>query len=88
MSHSFTSCVRHRHGLDDLRPEADNIVPLVTTAGMAGMNRKQIGSAVDLDRELLDGLLAGMVDVGLLTVVLRDGVPVFRAGGGVRGTGV
>ena len=44
------------------------------------MGRRQIGNAVQLDRQVLDELLTGMVQVGLLTVIWRDETPVYRAG--------
>ena len=78
MDYSFTSFERRRRLQ---RPKADMILPLIATSGLTGMTMKQIGSAVDLDRDVLDELLAGMVDLGLLTLVLRDGVPVYRAVG-------
>lgn len=43
------------------------------------MNRQQIGSAVDLDRDTLDQLLQGLVDFGLLTITWENGLPVYRA---------
>lgn len=82
MTHSFTSWVRHRHGMDDVTPEADKIVPLVAAAGTAGMNRKQIGNAIELDRDALDGLLGGMVGIGLLVVVAGADGPIYRTSGG------
>jgi hypothetical protein len=75
MDHSFKSWLdRRRRG----PPEAENIVPLVAASGMVGMNRKQLGSAIDLEREILDELLDGLVRSGLLTVAWENGVPVFR----------
>ena len=44
------------------------------------MNRHQLGSAVDLDRDIVDQLLAGLVGIGILVVAWEDGVPVYRAG--------
>jgi hypothetical protein len=55
-------------------------MPLIAAAGTAGMNRQQIGNAVDLDRDVLDQLLAGLINIGLLTVAWKDGVPIYRAG--------
>ncbi len=40
----------------------------------------QVGNAVDLNRETLDQLIAGLVGIGLLTVAWEGGVPVYRAG--------
>lgn len=77
MEYSFTSWERRRR---HLAPEADRILPLVASAGTVGMNKKQLGSAVYLDHETLDQLLAGLVEIGLLTVAWERGVPVYRAG--------
>ena len=77
MEYSFKSWQnRRRH----LAPESERILPLVAAAGAAGMTRRQIRNAVELDQEVLDELLAGMVQIGLLTVMWRDGRPVYRAG--------
>ena len=77
MDHSFKSWLdRRRRG----PPEADKIVPLVAAAGAPGMNRKQLGSAILLDRDVLDDLLAGMVRLNVLTQGWEDGIPVFRTG--------
>lgn len=48
------------------------------------MTRKQLGGAVDLERDVLDELLAGLVNAGLLTYGWENGLPVYRAtsGGG------
>lgn len=75
MEYSFTSWERKRH----LTPEGERILPLVAASGSAGMNRKQIGNAVDLDRDIVDQLLAGLVGIGMLTVAWEGGVPVYRA---------
>lgn len=32
----FASWLRRRHGMNDLMPEADKVVPLVARAGIAG----------------------------------------------------
>lgn len=76
MISSFTSWERRRH----LAPEAERILPLFAAAGIAGMTRKQLGNAVDLDRDTLDQLLAGLAGSGLLTVAWKNGVPIYRAG--------
>ena len=77
MISSFTSWERRRR---HLAPEAERILPLVAAAGTVGMNRFQLGNAVDLNRETLDQLIAGLVGIGLLTVAWERGVPVYRAG--------
>ena len=74
METSFKSWEWRRH----LTPEADRVLPLIASAWQAGMTRGQIGNVVGLDRDILDQLLAGMVQVGVLTVAWEDGVPVYR----------
>jgi hypothetical protein len=78
MTGSFKSWVRHRHGLDDLTPEADKVLPLVAGAGPTGIARRELGHAIDLDRDVLDELLAGLVRAGLLSVTVEGGVPIYR----------
>ena len=70
---SFNSWIKRR----DHRPQADQIVPMVAQTGTRGMSRGQIGGAIDLDRDVLDALLDGLVRFGLLTVRLEDGVRVL-----------
>ena len=77
MMTSFTSWKRRRH----LAPDTDRLLPLIAAAGKLGMNRKQIGSAVELDRDMLEQLLSGLVNIGLLTVAWEYGVPIYRAVG-------
>ena len=77
MEYNFTSWQKRRR---HLAPEADRILPLVVAARTAGMSRVQIGNAIALDQEVLNELLAGMVQIGWLTVGWRDGLPVYRAG--------
>lgn len=59
-------------------PEADKIVPIIAAAGVVGMNRKQLGSAIDLERFILDGLLAGFVNSGILVVTDEGGTLIYR----------
>jgi hypothetical protein len=75
MIHSFKSWEQRRRNIS---PEADRILPLVKAAGVYGMSRRQLGSAVDLDHDVLDQLLAGMVNVGMLTVATSINGPVYR----------
>lgn len=74
MKYSFSHWLRRRH----LRPEADNILPLLMAAGGEGISRKALGSVIDVEPSTLDGLLATMAGMGLLTVNIEDGVPVYR----------
>lgn len=76
MEYSFKSWEKRRR---HLAPEADRVLPLI--AGSTGMTRKQIGNAVELDRDVLNQLLDGMVGMGLLTVAWDEGVPVYRTSG-------
>jgi len=73
MDLSFKSWERRRH----LAPEAERILPLI--AGAGGLSRKQLGHAVDLERDVLDDLLGGLVQAGLLTLSWEMGVPVYRS---------
>ena len=36
--------------------------------------------AVDLDRDVLDPLLDGLVNIGFLTLAWENGIPIYRAG--------
>lgn len=48
--------------------EADRLLPILAASGTVGMNRKQLGAAIDLEPEILDRLLNGYVQFGLVTV--------------------
>ena len=74
---SFTSWLNHRN--ENQVPECDRIVPIIAQAGPQGMNRGQIGKLMNLEREVLDELLAGLVRFGLLTVTSLNGIQVYRA---------
>jgi hypothetical protein len=77
---SFSCWLTHReHAEDHHVPEADRLGFLISQAGAAGVTRKQIGDAIDLDRDVLNELLAGFVASGLLRVTSQNGVPVYRA---------
>ncbi len=80
MDISFTSWERRRRHIS---PEPERILPLLKAAGTAGMTGKQLGAAVELDRDVLDELLAGLVSAGLLTLVRQGGGPVYRATTGI-----
>ena len=75
MISSYISWERRRRHLS---PEADRLLPLIATS-TTGLTRKQIGHAVDLDRDVMDELLAGMVGVGLLMLWRDARGPVYRA---------
>jgi hypothetical protein len=77
MISSFNTWERRRR---HLAPEAERILPFIAAAGWSGMTRRQIGNAIELDRDTLDQLIAGLVGIGLLTVAWERGVPVYRAG--------
>lgn len=80
MDISFTSWERRRR---HIAPEPERIVPLLKAAGTVGMTRKQVGAAVDLDRDVLDELLAGLVSAGLLAQAREEGGLVYRATTGI-----
>ena len=73
---SFTEWERRRRNIS---PESDRILPMVKAAGIYGMSRMQLGHAVDLDRDTLDELLAGMVSAGILIVANGVNGPVYRS---------
>jgi hypothetical protein len=74
MEYSFRAWEQTRR----LQPQAEMIVPMIKASGVYGMNRRQIGLAVDLDRDVLDRLLGGLVSFGLLNVTTGPGGPVYR----------
>ena len=74
MDYSFKSWMRRRH---HLAPEADRVLPLIAAAG--DMTRKQIGHAVEIDRDVLDDLLAAMCGAGMLILSRDARGPVYRA---------
>lgn len=61
-----------------LQPQADTIMPFVKAAGASGLTRRQLGGAVDLERVVLDDLLAGLVNVGMLILAKDARGPVYR----------
>ena len=76
MDYTFKTWMRRRHRL---APEADRVLPLIVRAGSLGMDRRQIGSAVDLDRDTLDDLLGTMVSAGMLIFSWEARGPEYRA---------
>ncbi len=74
MDNSFHAWVRRRH----LSPEADKVLPLIVAAGEAGITRKELGHALDLERDSVDRLLAGLAGVGLVSITW-EGAPVYRS---------
>lgn len=76
MKYSFKSFEKRRQ----VAPESDRLLPVISASGSVGMTRHQIGNAVDLDRDVLDQLIAGLVGIGMLTVAWEGGVAVYRAG--------
>jgi hypothetical protein len=75
MKYTFTHWLRQRH----LRHDGDNIIPLVMAAGSEGISRKALGSVISLDPATLDGILAAMAELGMLTINIEGGVPVYRS---------
>jgi len=78
MSISFTAWEQRRRSIS---PKADRILPLVKAAGAYRMTRRQIGHAVDLDRDVLDQLLNGLVSAGMLMSSRDARGPVYWATG-------
>jgi len=77
MENSFTAWERRRRHIS---PEPDRILPLIKAAGVSGMTRKQLGGAVDMERDVLDELLAGLVGAGLLILSRDARGPVYYSG--------
>ena len=75
VNYTFKSWERRRRHIS---PEADRLLPLIA-ASTTGLTRVQIGHAVDIERDVLDELLAGMVGVGLLMVSRDARGPVYRS---------
>jgi hypothetical protein len=76
VDYTFKSWLRRRR---NIIPVADRILPLLKGASTTGMSQKQIGSAVDLDRDTLDDLLGGLVNAGLVIFSWEPRGPVYRA---------
>src|SRR5690606_18965725 len=60
-------------------PESDKLLPLIAQAGAVGITRAEIGKAITLERDVLDSFLNGLVQVGVLTVSVENGIRKFRA---------
>ena len=76
----FRSWVEQRHRrLDSHISQADKVVPLLQQAGPAGMTRRQLAGAIDLEPELVDGLLRALLDTGQIRVAEVGGVHIYRA---------
>jgi len=85
--YSFHSWLHQRdREQHDHIPEADKVVPLIAQAGQRGMSRSEIGKVIDLDRDDLDALLAGLVEFGLVSVTKHSGFQVFRFLGSINFT--
>lgn len=79
---SFDSWLAHRTNTPHaIVPKADRVVPLVRASGRQGMTRYQLGAAVDLERDVLDELLDGLVRLGALEATDRSGVRTYWATG-------
>lgn len=59
--------------------QSDKIVPLLQQAGPVGMTRRQLGGAINLERELVDGLLRALLDTGQISIAHVGGVNFYRA---------
>jgi hypothetical protein len=75
VDYTFTAWERRRRKF----PESERLLPLLRAAGSLGMTRRQIGSAVRLDRDVLDQLLDGMVGASILILSRDARGPVYRA---------
>lgn len=61
-------------------PEADRLLPLISQAGPQGISRGELGKAINLDREVLDDFLNGLVRIGVVRVTDQNGIRVYQAG--------
>lgn len=75
MKYSFHTWEQRRRNIS---PAADRVLPLIVAAGQAGITRRELGHALDLKRDTLDQLLAGLSGVGLVSVSW-EGAPVYRS---------
>lgn len=76
----FRSWVEERHRrLDSHINQSDKIVPLLQQAGPAGMTRRQLTGAIDLEPSLVDALLRALLDTGQIRVFVVGGVPIYTA---------
>jgi DNA-binding transcriptional ArsR family regulator len=77
---SFLTWVRQKQNRPDRHiAQSDKIIPLLQQTG--GMTRNQLGSAVDLDPNTLNQLLAALVGSGQITLDLTGGIARYRVVG-------
>jgi hypothetical protein len=58
--------------------QSDKIVPLLQQAGPAGMTRRQLTGAIDLEPELVDALLVALVSIGQIKFDPSGGIHRYR----------
>ncbi len=76
---SFLSWLYRKENRPDRHiAQADKLMPLLQQAGPGGMTRRQLGSAVDLDPNILDELLAALVSSGIVSLDQVGGGPRYR----------
>lgn len=54
-------------------------MPLLQQAGPAGMSRRQLTGAIDLEPSLVDALLRALLDTGQIKVADVGGVHIYTA---------
>ncbi len=75
---TFTAWLESRTDQPPL-PETTRLTRLIATAGPNGVTARDLRRAVDLDRDLVDQLLAAMVAAGIVATATVDGETVYYA---------
>jgi hypothetical protein len=66
---NFTNWLQQKH-----IPDSDKIAMHIQSAGKNGIPENELRGAVDLPKQLVDELLAALVDARIVRVAERDGV--------------
>jgi DNA-binding transcriptional regulator LsrR (DeoR family) len=52
---------------------------VISAAGPEGLSREEIALEIQLDRKMLDQLLAALVQIGQISIAQENGDQIFRA---------
>ena len=55
-------------------PDSDRLAMLIQSSGRNGIPENELRGSVDLPKQLVDELLAALVDARIVRVIERDGV--------------
>jgi hypothetical protein len=66
---TFTNWLQQKHA-----PDSDKIAMIIQQAGSTGIPETQLRSGIELPRQLVDDLLAALVDARIVRVAERGGV--------------